>query len=134
MSNLLQYVFCKPRILHEYWQKIFIRLQNVFNGSILVTFSISAIRKPPSIEKSILAEKLTCPNASIFRFETFLPITLFKTSSTALSISLASTLCSLDIRYLRLLWCSSDFNWIISLWSLIKLLFSVCWDMIKGIR
>ena len=72
------------------------------DGSILLTFSISAIRKPPSTEKSILAEKLTRPNASIFRFET-LPITLLRTSSTALSISLVSTLYSLDIRYLRLL-------------------------------
>ena len=41
------------------------------DGSILLTFSISAIRRPPSAEKSILAEKLTRPNASIFRFENF---------------------------------------------------------------
>jgi DNA polymerase III epsilon subunit-like protein len=77
-------------------------LLEFIDGSILVIFSISAIRKPSSIEKSILAEKLTRPNASIFRFET-LPITLLRTSSTALSISLASTSYSLDTKYSRLL-------------------------------
>ena len=95
----------------------------------LLISSISAIHNPPSAEKSIRAENWTFPNASILHFET-LPITLL----TALSTPLDSTLWSLDTRYSRLLLCNYNFNWIISSWSLTKLLFIFCWDTKSSIR
>ena len=58
----------------------------------LIISWISPIRNPQSAEKSILAENQTFPNASYITLWNFLPITFFKKSLTALSISLDSTL------------------------------------------